>query len=298
MSIANDGEFDRIDLWQLDARRDWFLVYHGEGEDRVQAASGVIQAEGSQDFDLVLSSEDLVPALFEGLLTFNHNATGGETILNVRLEVIGPRRPEQFTLINPPDSMVIDANQDNVEIAFAWQRAVDYNADDVVSYLLWYKSGEDSTMIEAAETIVGLNLLQMLDRLGHSIEVEWPLEWWVWAISGEDTVESLDRFSLFFLPNAVGDPSILPPVEFGLQSIYPSPFNASTTIRFGVDRVEPVKLRIFDTQGRLVRTLADGKLKTGWHQVAWNAAEIPSGVYIVRLDAAGRNQSLKTALIR
>ena len=153
-------------------------------------------------------------------------------------------------------------------------------------------------MIEIDEASTDVNLFQLARELGLSIEDDWPLEWWVEAISGEDTVDSDDRFRLFFLPNAAFDPDAAPPVEFGLHSIYPSPFNAKTTVRFGVDRIEPVRLQVFDLQGRLIRTLVDDTPRIGWHQVVWDASHMPSGIYVLRLAAPGRNQVAKVALIR
>ena len=122
--------------------------------------------------------------------------------------------------------------------------------------------------------------------------------WSVRSISGEDTVDCERRFSFMFLPNMVLDSDGAIPVEFGLHSIYPSPFNSNTTIRFGVDKRERFRLSIYDLTGRRVATLLDGVPEVGYHNLVWNAAALPSGMYLVHLESGGRSQVQKVALVR
>jgi len=88
------------------------------------------------------------------------------------------------------------------------------------------------------------------------------------------------------------------PVEFGLQRVYPSPFNSMSTVRFGVDLSERTSLRVYDLLGREVAVLYDRTPVVGYHQVVWDASRLPSGLYIVRLESAGRARVAKVALIR
>jgi flagellar hook assembly protein FlgD len=68
-----------------------------------------------------------------------------------------------------------------------------------------------------------------------------------------------------------------------LHSAYPNPFNPSTLIGYDLPRDSHVSLEIFDLNGRLVKTLINGYFRAGKHQVAWNADQISSGIYLVRL---------------
>lgn len=50
--------------------------------------------------------------------------------------------------------------------------------------------------------------------------------------------------------------------------------------------------------GRLVRTLVDGSLSAGAHEVSWNrdsdrGESVPRGVYFYRLTAGGATRSLR-----
>lgn len=78
-----------------------------------------------------------------------------------------------------------------------------------------------------------------------------------------------------------------------LYGNYPNPFNPSTRIAFALPGEGPVKVSIYDTAGRLVRTLVDGVRAAGSQEVRWDGksdsgSDVASGVYIYRLEAAGR----------
>jgi hypothetical protein len=73
---------------------------------------------------------------------------------------------------------------------------------------------------------------------------------------------------------------------------YPNPFNPRTTIEFALDRDAQTSIRVFDVQGRMVRTLVDSYLSAGRRSVSWDGlddggAPVASGVYFLRLEAGG-----------
>ncbi len=75
------------------------------------------------------------------------------------------------------------------------------------------------------------------------------------------------------------------PADFRLAGIYPNPFNPNTTISYDLPRDAQVNLTIFDPLGRAVATLVSGQVPAGSYQVVWKAADLPSGVYLLRLQA-------------
>ena len=74
------------------------------------------------------------------------------------------------------------------------------------------------------------------------------------------------------------------PEAFVLEANYPNPFNPQTTIRFSVPEASVVKLVVFDVLGREVRVLVDGTREAGTHEVVFEAGDLPSGTYLVRLE--------------
>jgi hypothetical protein len=93
----------------------------------------------------------------------------------------------------------------------------------------------------------------------------------------------------------VGPPA---PGVFRVHPNFPNPFRASTTIRFDLPARAEVRLRIFDVQGRLVRTLVDHEpLEAGTHSRPWlgeddQGRRSASGVYFYRLEA-GRDRQVR-----
>lgn len=70
----------------------------------------------------------------------------------------------------------------------------------------------------------------------------------------------------------------------------PNPFTTSTTIHFDLTSRSSVRLRIFDMDGKLVRTLADDSYSGGTHQASWDATndagdQVAAGYYYYTLDA-------------
>ncbi len=68
-----------------------------------------------------------------------------------------------------------------------------------------------------------------------------------------------------------------------LEQNQPNPFNSETLIRYEVIERAQMQLRIRDLRGRVVRTLYEGMASPGRHAVRFDAAELPSGVYVCEL---------------
>jgi hypothetical protein len=80
------------------------------------------------------------------------------------------------------------------------------------------------------------------------------------------------------------------PAGPSLARVYPNPFNASTSIEFGMPTATLVRLAIYNAVGQRIRVLADGSLPAGRHRLVWDGRdgqshEVASGVYLVRLEA-------------
>ncbi len=78
MGVANNGAEDRIDIWQVDARKDWMGI---------DPTEGVIEAGEQQEFVVTLDATGLPQAPFEGEIVFFHDGIGGETHLPITLQV-------------------------------------------------------------------------------------------------------------------------------------------------------------------------------------------------------------------
>jgi len=68
---------------------------------------------------------------------------------------------------------------------------------------------------------------------------------------------------------------------------WPNPMGSRATIQFGLDRAGPVRLEVFDIQGRRVAGLVDRELPEGTHTLSWDGTaggvRLPPGIYLCRL---------------
>jgi len=89
------------------------------------------------------------------------------------------------------------------------------------------------------------------------------------------------------------------PAYFSLDQNYPNPFNPSTTIRFNVNKVTPVTLKLYNTLGEVVATLVNNQIMSvGSHLVTFNASNLATGVYFYSLEADNKVESKKMMLLK
>lgn len=90
----------------------------------------------------------------------------------------------------------------------------------------------------------------------------------------------------------------LTPDNFILSQNYPNPFNPSTTIEFAIPEQSFVKLEVFNMLGEKIATLVSEELNTGSYKYDWSAGNLPSGIYLYRLQTADFSTSKKMTLIK
>jgi endo-1,4-beta-xylanase len=91
--------------------------------------------------------------------------------------------------------------------------------------------------------------------------------------------------------------------RFSLESNFPNPFNPSTAIHYSVPSAGRVTLGVYNLRGEKIRVLADEAVPAGSHRASWDGLDsggnaAPSGVYVARLSAGDRTQSMRMVLMR
>ncbi len=90
--------------------------------------------------------------------------------------------------------------------------------------------------------------------------------------------------------------SVEVPKVYSLEQNFPNPFNPATQINFSLAADSKVTLKIFNILGQEVKTLLNGNMPAGGHSISFNASNLPSGVYIYRIEANGANGRNFTAV--
>ncbi len=72
---------------------------------------------------------------------------------------------------------------------------------------------------------------------------------------------------------------------YEVSSLTPNPTSGKAMLIFQLGRDGDTKVRVFDTEGRVIATLADERLRAGEHRVEWDVSEQPSGTYYIRIQS-------------
>lgn len=83
-----------------------------------------------------------------------------------------------------------------------------------------------------------------------------------------------------------------------LYQNYPNPFPNSTKIMFNINDPSFVTLRVYNASGQIVATLFNGQCSKGTREVAWDASNLPGGVYLYRMETGHSVQEKKMVLTR
>jgi uncharacterized Ntn-hydrolase superfamily protein len=86
------------------------------------------------------------------------------------------------------------------------------------------------------------------------------------------------------------------PKSFGLQSVFPNPFNSTSRIEFDLDRTQSIELAVYDLLGRRTAVLQQGMAAAGSHTLEWSPRGIVSGIYFVCLRSS-RAQSIQKIML-
>lgn len=87
------------------------------------------------------------------------------------------------------------------------------------------------------------------------------------------------------------------PTSSDVVSVYPNPFNTSTTITFAMRQAGLARLGVFDLAGKELKTFGPYPLSTGRHQFMLNGGGLPAGVYILRLQAGAVVHSTRVFML-
>jgi hypothetical protein len=210
----------------------------------------------------------------------------------------GPVYPYPFNIFQPPNNAFLQS----VPVTFAWNKARDPQgnaptleftvADGTTGAPLYTTTTTDTTLL-----------------LPYSLAPNHSYVWWVTAIDPQNhRRESRDRFH-FTTGNITGAPAVPPAApRVLLAQARPNPVSTTARIDYtleGPAGTTPSTLRIFDPQGRLVRTLFANRVDAvpSAKSETWDGKDqagrpVPSGIYYYQLEAMGHRYSKRLVIVR
>ena len=88
------------------------------------------------------------------------------------------------------------------------------------------------------------------------------------------------------------------PEEFRLVGNYPNPFNPTTNIVYELADPVDVQLEIINILGQTVYTREVGEQSRGRHEITFDASNLSSGIYLVRMQMGATVQTHKMTLVK
>ena len=85
---------------------------------------------------------------------------------------------------------------------------------------------------------------------------------------------------------------------FSLSQNYPNPFNPSTKISYSIKEEGLVTLKVYDILGKEIATLINENKPAGTYEAEFNASQLPSGMYIYKLQAGSFSDVKKMLLTK
>lgn len=107
----------------------------------------------------------------------------------------------------------------------------------------------------------------------------------------------VDDLNLSDAPMAVEEETANPG-DFSLQQNYPNPFNPETVIRYALPVAGNAVLTVYNSLGQKVATLVNEFKEAGEYRVSFNAADLPSGLYLYELKAGSHTSAKKMLLVK
>ena len=91
--------------------------------------------------------------------------------------------------------------------------------------------------------------------------------------------------------------------ESAIKLSVPNPFNDETEIRLNMKKSSKITLQIIDIEGKLVKVLEDGFVKSGNHTFKWDerneyGKEVSSGTYYCQLITEEKKEIKMISLIK
>tara|TARA_Y100001968_G_scaffold315479_1_gene342123 strand:- start:334 stop:900 length:567 start_codon:yes stop_codon:yes gene_type:complete len=95
-----------------------------------------------------------------------------------------------------------------------------------------------------------------------------------------------------------GSTAVELPNTLTLSPAFPNPFNPVTTVTYGLPNDGMVNVAIYDVNGRMIETLANGFVNAGNYSIDWNAKSQPSGMYFLKVQFGNEIKSEKIMLVK
>ena len=270
---------DTMFVWQeavdVDGDQVTYTLRLGAGDDLLDS-SGIAETR----FPISIVNR-LIDVSEGGDVSWTVEATDGEftvAAFSPFTNHIPPRihPPGSFDLIYPENEATI--RWDMPDSSFRWVASEDIDGDDL-RYTIVFNIGENIVAFDdLQESIFPFSLFRgQLDP-----EVGGEFNWTVQVTDGAFIVDAISTFTNYYVPLSVEREGKNQPLEHGLVTVSPNPFNNVTSISVSLTKPALVKIEVFSPLGRLIELIDERDAQPGQLVYKWNAERLTSGQYLIR----------------
>ncbi len=111
-------------------------------------------------------------------------------------------------------------------------------------------------------------------------------------------VDEVDSDSFTFEKAAARGEAVARAEALAVPAVYPNPVRGAATVRFATAEAGDVRVAVYDVLGREVALLAEGEREAGTHTARFDGTGLPSGVYLVRVEAGASVEAQRVTVVR
>jgi hypothetical protein len=182
---------------------------------------------------------------------------------------------------------------------------LDTNHDGLKDLIAYYETGSALLLagLEASNAAGGVAEIRRLEPVGLHYTSPDGTDYLVASIFDLGAPVALQ-------PTAAPGSKLLPvltttgrALATSLLGVHPNPFNPTTTVQFELASPARVRVRVYDVQGMLVRTLLDEDRAAGEHAINWDGRDnqghaLASGIYFMHMSAGLYQTTRKVVMLK
>ena len=88
------------------------------------------------------------------------------------------------------------------------------------------------------------------------------------------------------------------PNGYRISKAYPNPFNPSTSFEIDLDSESFVSMKVYNVIGQLTQELYTGNMNGYGNVINWDASNVSSGIYFVKIQIGSNLESQKVLLVK
>ena len=279
--------FQKSFLDILDNPNQFYTILRNDtvGDTASWVGIGSLTASGSELYTTEVHTLRDSSSINNGLTEFkvisfmNTGTFESEIMIGYSLDNIAPEVPQDLSVT------VVD---NGIEIF--WSNST----DDNFNFFNLDKSNEESFL--NYQTFI-------IDDTFYRDEEYEPSQAYFYRLSAVDLSGNISDYSAIMGVTTLNLKDDLIPREFALHPNYPNPFNPVTTLRYDLPVSSDILIRIYDINGRVVKTIFSGYKKAGHNTAVWDAKNdigepVSAGMYLYLIQTSEFRKTKKMLLLK